>query len=606
MLRSWKMWLIVMLALVVSTEGAGLLLDGQGSSGAAGAVRFLGRLIANGWVIYGLIVWREVPWVRRFGMLLLGTAVAQMLGLLFWATGSTEMAIATAGAYAMGVVFYAGLGLLRLLLSSGRPIFGVARTLIDEAIRMKIALVPIIIMVVLIAVLPFSIDQEDFLKYRITSFLTWSLMVTSALLSLMTLFLAVGTITREQAQKQVYLTLTKPIGRGEYLIGKWLGITLLNLVLISVSGAGIYAFTKLLESQPARDGADRLAVDSQVLVARQTVDPTPPDPQAFSARFENQLERLRQQDPLRFGNPGDPLERVLPGDVAEIQQQVMIQWYSIPHGNVGRYRFVGLGPAVQYDQPIQLRFKPRISGASDQGFVYLRIRVNGRDYPDPVTGGLMMKLAEDNFHVLNIPPNVIDQAGGITLDIFNPHPESTIRFNPKDGVEVLYRVGGFEANLVRSLGVIWIRLMFLAMLGLAAGAYLGFPVASLLCLLIYFAAAGSSYLAESLQYYAAFPKARLSFPDQVAWLIAKIVKLFGEGDYYELFKMLIKAIASGFLLVTPSFGELDPTPLVSGGRLVPWGMLGRAAWRAGLLWTGCVGFLGWLIFRARELARVTV
>jgi hypothetical protein len=606
MLRSWKMWLVVLLALAGLTEGAGLLLDAQGSSGAGGVVRFLGRLSYNAWVIYGLIVWREVPWVRRFGLLLLGTAVAQMLFVLFWAMGSTEMAIATAGAYAMGVVFYAGLLLLRLLLSPARPMFGVARTLIDEAIRMKIALVPIIIMVVLIAVLPFVIDQEDFLKYRITSFLTWSLMVTSALLSLMTLFLSVGTITREQSQKQVFLTLTKPIGRGEYLLGKWLGITLLNLVLISVAGAGVYSFTKLLESQPARDGTDRLAVDSQVLVARRTVQPTPPDPTAFHSRFTNHLERLRQQDPERFGNPGDPVERVLPDDLADVQQQVMIQWYSIPSRDFGSYRFAGLEQAVQYGQPIQLRFKPRISGDTDRGFVYLRMRINGRDYPDPVTGGPVIKLAEDNFHVLDIPANVIDEAGGITIDIFNPNPESTLRFNPKDGVEVLYRVGGFEGNLVRSLGIIWIRLMFLAMLGLAAGAYLGFPVASLLCLLIYFAAAGSAYLAESLQFYAAFPKATLSLPDQIAWLISKVLKLFGEGDYYELFKMLIKAIASGFLLVTPSFGDFNPTPLVSDGRLVPWGMLGNAAWRAGLVWTGSVGFLGWVIFRARELARVTV
>jgi len=607
MLRSWKMWLIVLLALVGLTEGAGLLLSEQGSPDTAAWVRTLGRLIAEGWVIYGVIAWREVPWVRRFGLFLLGTVAASMLILLGLAIDWPEMAIAAAGAYAMSVVFYVGLWLIRTLLSPGLPIFGVARTLIDESIRMKIALVPIITMVVLIATLPFVIDQDDFLKYRITVFLTWSLMVTSGLLSLMTVFLAVGTITREQSQKQIFLTLTKPIGRGEYLMGKWLGIALLNLVLISVAGAGVYSFTKLLESQPARDGADRLAVQSQVLVARNTVEPTPTDPDAFRSKFVDHLERIRLQDPARFGNPGDPMERVLPADLAEVQMQVMIQWYQIEKQNVGSYRFNGLDQAKQYDQPIQLRFKPKLpGGGEEEGFAYLLMRINGRDYPDPVTGEPVMKLAENNFHVLDIPPYVIDENGGITVEIFNPSHTHTLSFNPKDGVEVLYRVGGFEANLVRSLAVIWIRLLFLGMLGLAAGAYLSFPVASMLCLLVYAAAAASSYLSESLQFYAAFPKDTLPFLDKISWLIGKVLALLDEGKYYDIFKMLIKTIASGFLLITPSFGEFDPTPQVCDGRLVPWAMVGHAAWRAGLLWTGCVGLLGWLIFKARELARVTV
>ena len=606
MRRSWKMWLIVWLAIDVVSIGLVLLLNAQGYDAASLFTAVVGNIASTGWLIYGLITWRDVPWVRKFGMFMVATIVAQLLAFLFWAMGWTEMAIATLGAYAMGVVFYVGLQVLRLLLSPGFAIFGVARTLVDEAIRIKIALVPIIIMLVLIAVLPFVIDQEDFLKYRITTFLTWSLMVTSGLLSLMTVFLAVGTITREHAQKQVFLTLTKPISRGEYLLGKWLGITLLNLVLIGVSGAGIYAFTKLLESQPARDRADRMAVEGQVLVARHTLQPTPPDKEAFQVQYMEHLDRLRMQDPERFGNPGDPLERVLPRDLTEVQQQVMIQWYAIPGRNVSSYRFDGLDTAIKYDQPIQLRFKPSLTGESDNGFLYMMIRVNGRGFPDPVTGEPMIKLAEDNFHVLDIPAEAVDESGGITLEIYNPMPNTTLRFNPKDGIEVLHRVGGFEANLARSLGVIWIRLMFLAMLGLAAGAYLGFPVAAMLCLLIYSAAAGSAYLAESLQYYAAFPHESEPFMGKVAWLINKVSTLIGEGDFYELFKMLIKAIATGFLLITPSFGEFDPTPLISDGRQVPWGMVGHAAWRAGLLWTGCVGVLGWLIFKARELARVTV
>ena len=612
MFKSWKMWLIALLALLGLTEGIGLLLAAQDSAQAAGMVRSVGRILTNAWIIYGLIVWRAVPWVRRFGILLLGTAAAQMLALICWAMGWTDMVIAIGGAYAMAIIFYAGLWLIRILLSPGIALFGVARTLIDEAIRMKIALVFIVGVAMLIAVFPFAINQDDFLKYRITSFLTWSLMATSALLSLMTIFLSIATITREQAQKQVYLSLTKPLHRSEYILGKWLGITLLNLLLLSVAGAGIYAFTQLLDAQSARDSADRLAVQSQVLVARQSVEPVAPDPAELRSLYDQMLERLREDDPERYGEPGSPEDTIAPADVADIQQKVMLRWFSIPNRSAKTYRFTQMSDALAYDQPLQLRFKPRLAGSARDGFVYLAMRINGRPYYDPVIcpqPGLL-KLAVDNFHVLDIDPSVLDQDGAMNVEITNPSldgpPQPTLSFNPGDGIEVLYRVGNFENNLIRTMLVIWLRLMFLAMLGLAAGAYLSFPVATLVCLLIYFTAASNAYIAESLKYYASFPKQTLPLWDKIVWLVAKASDLFSKGEYGDLIKMLIKMIGSGFLLVAPSFGDLNATPLVADGRLVPTSMLTTAVIWAGGVWTGLTGFIGWIIFRNKELARVTV
>jgi len=196
------------------------------------------------------------------------------------------------------------------------------------------------------------------------------------------------------------------------------------------------------------------------------------------------------------------------------------------------------------------------------------------------------------------------------VEVYNPvigtHHQPALSFNPKDGIEVLYRVGEFEGNLARSVAVIWFRLMFLAMLGLAAGTYLGFPVASLVCLLIYFTAAGNAYLTESLKYYASFPKDTLPLGQKIAWMIDKVLGLISEGEFYDLLKLFIKLIGAGFMLITPSFGDMNTVPLVSDGRLVPAGMVTRTMFWSGIVWTGLVGFIGWMIFRGRELARVTV
>ena len=46
--------------------------------------------------------------------------------------------------------------------------------------------------------------------------------------------------------------------------------------------------------------------------------------------------------------------------------------------------------------------------------------------------------------------------------------------------------------------------------------------------------------------------------------------------------------------------------VVADGRPVPPGMVAHAVIWSGGVWTGFVGLIGWLIFRGRELARVTV
>ena len=54
----------------------------------------------------------------------------------------------------------------------------------------------------------------------------------------------------EIATRQIHMTLTKPLGRVQYLLGKWLGIVLLNAVLLVVAGIATYGFTTAIASNP--------------------------------------------------------------------------------------------------------------------------------------------------------------------------------------------------------------------------------------------------------------------------------------------------------------------------------------------------------------------
>ncbi len=601
----WQTWLAVLVAGVALSEALGWLLGAQGMGPAGAAVTWAGRLGGAAWIGYGLYRWREQPWVRRTGRGAIATVVAALALLLSLALDWRGTAIAIAGVYLMAAGFVAGLLLIRLLLAGGHPIFGVARTLIDEALRMRIALVFIIALLLILPALPLAMDPAELLRYRIQSFLSWSLMAVGALLSLMTIFLAVGTITREIYDRQVFLTLTKPVSRVQYLAGKWLGIALLNLLLVGVCGGGIYVFTQVLAQQEPAEGEHREMALEQVLTARIAVEPRPPAGHDLRERLEQRLRQFQAERPELYGTQGTPVER-LPRDLRqELQTQVMAEWMSIGPRQVRTFHFHDVPRPRAEQAAVQLRLEPTTMGAAPDEWVYLQMRINGRPYAVP-------RLAASTVHVLPIPVGYFRQQETLEIAIANTgRPDGmeppSVSFNPRDGLLVLSQADTFEANLLRGLAMLWVRLGFLAMLGLAAGSFMGFPTASLLALLIYFAAASSGYLYESLEHYAWVAGAEdQTGLEPILGAPAQFMQEIDNGEFANAVKLVIRVVGQGFMLLVPAFADYNPGPLLADGLLISWRHLGQAALWVGLVWTGIIGLIAWLIFRRRELAQVTV
>ena len=527
-----------------------------------------------------------------------------------WVLGYRSSALALLGVTGMALGFVIGLWLIRTLLSAGFPVFGVARTVIDEAVRMKVVLVLIIGLAMIVPVLPFVLDPKELLKYRVQFFLTWTLSGASVLLSLMTLFLACGTICNELDRKQIFLTLTKPISRGQYLLGKWLGIALLDLLLIVVVGVGIYTFTNMLRLQSERDETDRFAVERQVLVAREVVDAQPPVSMDLSILFDKRLAQYQAEhsELNKDHQPG-------PRTVRAVQQAVLAKWHTIAPMDAKRFVFNGLNQAKGYTDWVQLRFRPQSSLPPPGGRVHLAIWINGRPYPVSKETGLHTTtvVADNHFHVIDFPVTAASQNGTLEVRIANvnlTNPRATfpssISFTPGEGLSMLYQVGQFGPNLVRSLGLIWVRLSFLAMLGLMAGSFLGFPVACLLGVLVFVAATANTYLLEAMEHYVRFPTHDMSWWDRLIWVPREFFNLLVSGDVWGAIKIIVRLMGNTFVMLIPSFSDYNPVPRLADGRVISYGLVWNAVLRVGLIWTGFCAFVGWMVFRSRELARVTV
>jgi len=571
-------------------------------------MRIIGDVAVAAWLLWGLWCLREYRWAQWwFGWLSGGVAGGAVSWLcLFW--GAAGAATALIGAWAMAILFMLGLWVVRVVLAPGQPVLGVARTLIDEAIRMKLAVVFIAAMVLLVALLPWMTGTGERLSYRIQSFLSWSLMGSTLMLSLMTIFLACGTICHEMSHRQIYMTLTKPISRAEYLVGKWLGIVLLNLLLLVVAGAGIIVFARLLQAtQPAMDQLDALAVDQQVLVAREAIDPKPPKGMSLGQMRDKLIEQIRAE------NRGDTEFKLTPKAMQEVTNTAIYQWHTVQPGGDEGYLFTGLKPAKKLGGTVQLRLKPKASiPAMGNARVRLAMMVNGRLWPRPFQGVYRpIEIPDQITYVENLTASDIDYEGNMEIRIRNlDEPMNmvtgSITFEPGKGLQLLYRVGWFETNLLKALSVVWFRLAFLAMLGLTAGTFLGFPVATLLALLIYISASISGFLSESLNYFASLGGKDAGMWDLVAHTGQQLWDKASAGEIYGVIKIVTKVIGSLFMTLVPSLSDFNPTPMIVDGRRVPTVMVVNALWLVGGLWTVGCALVGWIIFRGRELARVTV
>ncbi len=624
MTRRLPPYLGILAALIVVPGAVAAYLLASGHGGAGWGVITAANVLVSLWLAWGLWVWRHVAWVNLVGRVALLTLAAQLLATAGTAAGATSFVTLVLGAWGMGVAFMLGLALLRLAFAGSHPVLGVARTMFDEAIRQKVGLIFVVILVVLVPLLPVFLNDSR-LEYRVSNFLRYSLFVTGLLLSIMTILLCTRSVAREVESKVVFTTLTKPIARWQHLLGKWVGAMALNALLLTVAGVGIYAFTKAIAQQPAQDPLDAVAVQDEILTARIVHTPDEAEPGMLARDIGERLERLRQLEP-DFYMTTDPVSgqvrpipfEQLPENLrVPLQAEVVSDWLSVPPRSSRVYRFSGLTGAAEYGRFVQLRFKPEAKGAAPPDKrMQLWFRANGRDldFYGMENGQLVSKpmprFAEDKFAVIRIPVEMIGDDGVLDLEVFNggrgAPDQPRLAFNPAEGMELLYTVGGFEFNLVKAMFVLWVRLMFVAMLGICAATFLGFPTACLLCGLVFAAAAASGYLAESLDQYGAFANEDMPLWGKIIGVPTAFIAKLGEGEYYDAFKVIIRTIGEVFTAFVPALSEYNPAPMLAEGRAVTTDLIGRSLLWVGGVWTGALALIAAALYHRRELAHVQV
>jgi hypothetical protein len=441
------------------------------------------------------------------------------------------------------------------------------------ALRFKLFLVIAVLLILAVVGLPLVIKDDGTARGFTQIILTYTLSAITALLGLSTLWLSCGTLARDIEECQIQVVATKPIARWQIWIGKWLGIISLNAALLAISGACVYGLlqwraTKLPE-------AEQKILREQVLVARGL---------AREQNHDKEIEAETEQI-LQARLKSNPVDKVDLAEVRkEIREQVKADFQLVPPGYTKPWQ-IDLGFAKNYlrDKPLQLRVKFNSADKSLSG-TFIALWQVGNPEGTNFWQSPPMSLAPDTFHEFEIPPNLFDEKGVLTIVVLNPN-STALLFPLEDGMEVLYPQGGFALNFARGLGIIFCWLALLAAMGLMAASFLSFPVATFFSLALLAVVLSSGTLADAVE----------------SGTVVGGNEETGVMGHSGADVVLIPFF-KGLLVLTTLVKNFSPIDALSTGRSISWSELGLAFGQIVFVLGGIFGVIGIVCLNRRELA----
>lgn len=451
-----------------------------------------------------------------------------------------------------------------------RPLLTIAGLTWKAAFRFRLFWVLAGLLLGSVVLLPILIKDDGTARGFIQIMLTYTLAVITALLGMATLWISCGTLARDIDDCSLQMVVVKPVPRWQIWVGKWLGIMAVNAVLLTVAGGSVYGLLLWRARQLPPD--QQAVLREEVLVARSSLREPPPD-------IEAQTELLLKERLKELGNEPVNVRQVRD----QVREQVRAYNQVVQPNRLRRWKVdVGWRKAFLRDQPMFVRLKFYAAETNAFGTYAGVIEVGPPE--SPVRRAIAARLAPNTHHEVRIPPNLWDDKGILTVDFQNRDTVSLL-VPLDDGLEVLYREGGFGLNYARGLGIVFCWVGLLATVGLAASSFLSFPVAAFCSISLMLVGCSTGSLSYAIEYGSATGMDEESGTSVVS--VADLVLI-------PLFKMLVAVFG-----LAQSFSPIDA---LSSGRSITWAELGRAVFQILIVLGGPIALGGIWVFTRRELA----
>lgn len=467
-------------------------------------------------------------------------------------------------ASAFGVFPFLG----RMLL--GQRLAAIAFLTVKAAFRYRLVVILAALLILTVVGLPLVLKDDGTARGLTQIVLTYTLGIISTLLGFATLWLSCGTLARDIEECQIQMVAVKPVARWQIWLGKWVGIMIVNALLLALSGGAVYSLIQWRAKKLKPE--EQIVLRNEVLVGR-------------GAAREAQVELQPQVEKLMAERLKDPKVAAMDREFVrkEITEMVKAR-EQVVAPNFRRRWVVDLGHSAGSfrDRPLYLRVKFHAAKPTQRDAFAANWFIGPPE--SPKIRRYSMELAADSYDEFPIDSSLVDDSGKLTIEFWNFN-DMALLFPLEDGMEVLYHECGFGLNYARGLFIILLWIGLLAALGLTAASFLTFPVAAFFSLSMLIIGLSGGTLSKVVE-----DRTIMAVDHETG----RYAKTYLDLVLVPTFSVLLKAVnlVEGF----------SPVDSLSSGRSISWGQIGLAVGQIGFLFSGSFAALGITLFTRRELA----
>ena len=412
--------------------------------------------------------------------------------------------------------------------------------------------------------------------------ITYCVYLISFLLGVLTLFLSAITLNTEIKNQHIFLLDPKPISRGTLLLGKWCGVMLINLILLTAMLGATYGLVRFLARQmqgESKQGHD--VIQWEVLSARQAARPPLPP---LDKWVDTEVKDIVANGEVPEGKSVQWVEKL-------VRERMSKAAWVVPPGGIMKWSVSNI---PKYKGAVVVRFRQYSDAQLNDPVLAGKFTVN--------EGGQPYSTLEESFslgkpHSFGVPSDEVKPDGTLEITYENKYvprnrgdpPVARAEFPFEDGIQVLFPAATFGENVVRAGAVIFLRLAFIAIVGIWASTFLSFPVAVLLSLVVFMIGYGVDFI--------------------VTGLIGQMY-VFGSSvvpPWQPLNPLdnVLRNVLTYFFMLFPNFNKFDVVSNLSDGMIISMGTVFDCFLWLILVRGGVLALTGWFIFKRRELAATT-
>lgn len=471
-----------------------------------------------------------------------------------------------------------------------KALLAIIKLTVRNAFRSHIFQLLLLLLLLCVVFIPATVGggtAEDFIRVS----LLYSLWAVGAVLSLSSIWLGCYIMASDVDNYQLHMVVSKPVSRLKIWFGKWIGVNILNLVLLFFAGTAIYFIIIYRFNRQEFSPAERQKIRNEVMVGRRVFWPIRSNYDIQSRELvKKRLERLQQQGKSVKLSVSEHEKMLNDARLEVVSAESEVRHQAQPR--VWRFPYL----PKDLKNPIFLRYRPYVGKVSSEGQRMTRVwwmvflprpkqennNVNvfkqgeARDVFDPfVLTERPQQVMSGEFHEMQISPKAVTSDNMVLVGVTNYDDGGSSQFyQPADGPKLLIEVCGFFSNYLRSIGVIAMQLLLLSGLACAFGGFLTMPTAIFLVVSYLLFGSFSVYLTDQSYF------------------------VSGAADHIGQF------IAKLLLLVVIPIQAFEVTGAVASGELIEWGFMWKLFWYYFICRGLPLFFLGMYLYNRRELGLV--